>query len=314
MGGMTDWWRTQGRSGGYYSQEEPEYQPITKSDLESFLKQKEKEDTKTAEEESASKAKRRGALFSNLQQQIFSGQLSGAEAAGMFSESAKGYGGLAVRQRGAQKLAGMQAIPGYDPQSYKKFQQVKSEQKEALEGVKKPGKREEIKASFSGLLDKYDPATRYGKGVTSTYQDVATTLGLPKGTLGEKQVSALSDLAAAQNISESELPSWMQTQLESSQVARPYLLKEPQEQLEFTYGTIGRDETGKLSNTYQSVLTGNLGIASSYGLKPGQGMSISDIEHLKGIDMQNVVNAGLTKVENIRATSNLMNLIGYALG
>lgn len=312
MGGMTDWWRTQASNNPYYSEQELDYQPITKKDLESFLKTKEKADREARAEENAVKAKRRGALFSNLQQQIFSGQLSGAEAAGMFSESAKGYGGLAARQRGAQKLAGTQAIPGYDPQSYKKFQQVKSEQKKALE--KRPEKTEEIKASFAGLLDKYDPSKRYERGVTSTYQDVATTLGLPKGVLGEKQVSALSDLAAAQNISESELPSWMQTQLESSQVARPYLLKEPQEQLEFTYGTIGRDETGKLSNTYQSVLTGNRGIASSYGLKPGQGMSISDIEHLKGIDMQNVVNAGLTKVENIRATSNLMNLIGYALG
>lgn len=313
MGGLTDWWRTQNRNNSYYGQQDPEYQPVTKADIESLLKQNEKQNEKTSEEEAALKGKRRGALLDKFKQQILSGQISGGEAASMFSESAKGLGGLAVREKGAQKLAGMQAIPGYDPQSYKKFQQAKSAQAEALEGVEKPGKQKKIKASFSEIIDKYDPAKRYEKGVTSTYRNVASSLGLPKGVLGDKQVSALSDLAAAQNISATELPSWMRAELESSQVARPYLLKEPQEQREFDYGTIGRDKSGKITNTYQSVLANNAALASGYGLQPGQGMSISDIEHLKGIDMQNVVNAGLTKVENIRATSNLMNLIGYAL-
>ena len=377
MSGMSDW-----RFG--YGTQDPNEEPVTREYFESFLKDKEKQDQKTAAEESARKQKTIQELFRGYKQQIYAGSLDPLSASKAFKEEAQGYGGPAKRTRLATQLGELRPIPGYNPRDYARRQNVLEEKRDilaqpktweekiaqltnrtgsiqdkiaALKGSEDydltpntqaekdvlarlssleekaasidPAKDAARVAKLEGKLERFDPekATadldarlaeldpnlRYQKTTGQALSTTANILGLPKGTVSPKLEKSLYQQAKAEGIGASELPSWMRTKLESSPTTRPYLLLAPQEERQFDYGNIGRDESGKISNTYQSVLTGNRGIASSYGLKPGQGMSISDIEHLKGIDMQNVVNAGLTKVENIRATSNLMNLIGYAL-
>lgn len=377
MSGMSDW-----RFG--YGTQNPNEEPVTKEYFESFLKDKEKQDQKTAAEESARKQKTRQELFRGYRQQIYAGSLDPLSASKAFKEEAKGYGGPAERTRLATQLGELRPIPGYNPRDYARRQNVLEEKRDILskpqtweEKIERltnrtgtiqekiadlkgsedydttpntraekdifarvssleekassidPAKDAARVAKLEGKLERFDPdkATaaldarlaeldpnvRYKETASSALSGAANILGLPKGAVPSDLQRSLYKQAKAQNISASELPSYMQQELKSAPGIQPYLFKPEHAQREFDYGNIGRDESGKISNTYQSVLTGNRGIASSYGLKPGQGMSISDIEHLKGIDMQNVVNAGLTKVENIRATSNLMNLIGYAL-
>jgi len=172
---------------------------------------------------------------------------------------------------------------------------------------------EKATAAIDEHLAKFEPDLRYKQATETAISTQANLLGLGKGIVTPQLEKSLIQQAKAQGITASEMPSYMREQLSSSQITRPYLLTADQEKLQLEYGNIGRDKSGLISNTYQSILPGNQALASSYGLKPGQGMSIGDIEHLKNVDMQNVVNAGMAKVENIRGLSSMLGLIGYAL-
>lgn len=172
---------------------------------------------------------------------------------------------------------------------------------------------EKATAALDERLAKFDPDLRYKQATGTALSTQANLLGLGKGIVTPQLQKSLIQQAKAQGITASEMPSYMREQLSSSQITRPYLLKSEQEQREFDYGNIGRDKSGLITNTYQSVLSNNPALSASYGLKSGQGMSIGDIEHLKNIDMQNVVNSGMAKVENIRGMSSMLGLIGYAL-
>jgi hypothetical protein len=172
---------------------------------------------------------------------------------------------------------------------------------------------EKATSSLTKRIGELAPGVQYKEMVSGALSTQANLLGLGKGIVTPQLEKSLIQQAKAQGITASEMPSYMREQLSSSQITRPYLLTADQEKLQLEYGNIGRDKSGLISNTYQSILPGNQALASSYGLKPGQGMSIGDIEHLKNVDMQNVVNAGMAKVENIRGMSSMLGLIGYAL-
>jgi hypothetical protein len=172
---------------------------------------------------------------------------------------------------------------------------------------------EKATSSLTKRIGELAPGVQYKEMVSGALSTQANLLGLGKGIVTPQLEKSLIQQAKAQGITASEMPSYMREQLSSSQITRPYLLTADQEKLQLEYGNIGRDKSGLISNTYQSILPGNQALASSYGLKSGQGMSIGDIEHLKNVDMQNVVNAGMAKVENIRGLSSMLGLIGYAL-
>jgi hypothetical protein len=146
----------------------------------------------------------------------------------------------------------------------------------------------------------------YGKVAASTVKEF-----IGRGAKGQELKDILGSLRA-KGITGQEVPSAIEQHLLSSPKYEGYIKTIPQRELEYRFGTMGRTGGGELTNTYRSVLTQNKPLARSYDLGKKDRLSISDIGHLQGVDLQNVVNAGMTKVANIRATSDLMGLIGYA--
>jgi hypothetical protein len=158
-------------------------------------------------------------------------------------------------------------------------------------------------ASLTKRIGELAPGAQYKEMAGSALSTQAKLLGLGKGIVTPQLQKSLIQQAKAQGIAASEMPSYMSEQLVSSQITRPYLLKAEQEQREFDYGNVLRDPSGLITNTY----TANMPDGSTFT------GSTSDIDHARNINMQEVVNSGMAKVENIRGMSNMLGLIGYAL-
>jgi hypothetical protein len=139
-------------------------------------------------------------------------------------------------------------------------------------------------------------------------------IGTDTGDLAPGDVDYILSSLHARGVSGKELPSAFENYLTSSPKYQEFIKSDQQRSNEYTYGNMGRDDTGKLTNTFSSVLASNAKLQGMYDLQPDKRMSINDIKHLQGVDLQNVVNAGMEKITNIEATSKLMGLIGYAFG
>jgi hypothetical protein len=130
--------------------------------------------------------------------------------------------------------------------------------------------------------------------------------------IGQKQVNDILENLRLKGIRGDETMSAFEQYLTTSPKYRDFMPSEAQRTLQYEYGNMGREASGKLSNTYKSILTGDTELQDKYNLNADSRLSISDINHLQGVDLQGVVNSGLQKVANIQAKSKMFDLIGYA--